>query len=487
MITSPNRPSDELREYIESRMHLLQPGDAFPLESDLAQEFKVSERTVRRALASYRKDGRLAFIPGKGSFIPLPIRAPVQIQPSQEPSFLSLFRMLQSAISKGEFKRGDPLPFAKFLCYQYKVAPVSVQKAFRMLEEKGLAVRGGKRYWVGHTPQLGVTNKLKEIFFFNLIHSDAATLFANDLTGPSYSKMEVELQAQGYKVVWETLEHFSRLKKQWQKSRHWPHGIVFSNAASTSIIESIFRMVRDIRNNLNDDGPRILVIGNHPQRPIRGFDWFCPGHIVTSFSRLLARHLFEKHIKKAALFFDENIFPAREIITFSRMWTEAVELDPNFRFRVVVNPKTKGTAPQDMWNLLSQQIPASHLENLLSKYRKTPEKAMTDSLCMVGQFEDAYREHLDCGLWFFPRASEALHALHWCRRHRIKVPEQISIVTHENHPSILEAGISLCGPNFDGMGYLLAHALIGDIVLEKTSKGFVQAQSLFLHRLTTRT
>lgn len=297
----------------------------------------------------------------------------------------------------------------------------------------------------------------------------------------------MELQTQGHKVVWETLAHYPRLKKHWQKSRQWPHGILFSNAASASMIESVFRMIRDIRHNLSDDGPRILVVGNHPQRPIRGLDWFCPGHIVTAFSRQLARHLFEKRIHKAALFFDEHAFAAREIIAFSRFWTEAVELDTNFRFRAVVNPKAKGTAPQDFWNLLTQQIPETHLVNLLSKYRKTPEKAMTDSLCMVAQFEDAYRDHLDCGLWFFPRASEALHALQWCRRHRIKVPEQISIITHENHPSILEEGISVCGPNFDSIGYLLAHALIGDIVLEKTSKGFVQAQSLFLHRLTSRT
>ena len=67
----------------------------------------------------------------------------------------------------------------------------------------------------------------------------------------------------------------------------------------------------------------------------------------------------------------------------------------------------------------------------------------------------------------------------------LRVPQDISIIGFQNDPRFYHLGISTCGPDWDGMGYVMAHAIIGDVKLARSQKGFLKVRGLMVDKLTT--
>ena len=62
----------QVREYVRSLVHNLEPGDPAPSERELVQRFGVARMTVRHALDSLVTQGLLERIPGRGTFVAKP-------------------------------------------------------------------------------------------------------------------------------------------------------------------------------------------------------------------------------------------------------------------------------------------------------------------------------------------------------------------------------------------------------------------------------
>jgi hypothetical protein len=59
-------------------------------------------------------------------------------------------------------------------------------------------------------------------------------------------------------------------------------------------------------------------------------------------------------------------------------------------------------------------------------------------------------------------------------------------MTVENDPAYYHLGLTYCYPDFARLGYLMAHALIGDFPVEKTTRGSIRMHTLVVEKLTTR-
>lgn len=66
------------------------------------------------------------------------------------------------------------------------------------------------------------------------------------------------------------------------------------------------------------------------------------------------------------------------------------------------------------------------------------------------------------------------------------VPKDISIISLEDDPRYYPMGITYCGPDFERIGYQMAHTIIGDIPVAKTTLGFVRTSAIVMERLSTR-
>jgi hypothetical protein len=60
----------------------------------------------------------------------------------------------------------------------------------------------------------------------------------------------------------------------------------------------------------------------------------------------------------------------------------------------------------------------------------------------------------------------------------------IAVVGLSNDPRLLHRNITCCVPDWERLGYLLAHAAMGDMPVAHSSQGFVRAAALTLERAT---
>jgi hypothetical protein len=56
----------------------------------------------------------------------------------------------------------------------------------------------------------------------------------------------------------------------------------------------------------------------------------------------------------------------------------------------------------------------------------------------------------------------------------------------EDDPSLRHHGLTTCVKDFETIGYQVAHALIGDISIARTTRGYLKPSALVLRRRSTR-
>ena len=88
-------------------------------------------------------------------------------------------------------------------------------------------------------------------------------------------------------------------------------------------------------------------------------------------------------------------------------------------------------------------------------------------------------------LWVCPHLSVAHECLEELRRARIPVPGRVALLSLTDEPRYLHENISVAAPDWDQMGYLMAHALLGDLSPEKTHRGFMRLPVPLNTRMTT--
>lgn len=70
------------------------------------------------------------------------------------PIYLQIIRYIQQGLAAGTIRDGDELPSRRVVSALLAVNPNTVQKAFRLLEDEGLAVsRAGAKSYVQASPQ----------------------------------------------------------------------------------------------------------------------------------------------------------------------------------------------------------------------------------------------------------------------------------------------------------------------------------------------
>jgi hypothetical protein len=67
----------------------------------------------------------------------------------------------------------------------------------------------------------------------------------------------------------------------------------------------------------------------------------------------------------------------------------------------------------------------------------------------------------------------------------VKVPAQLSLLSLDDDPDYHHLGLSRCELDWEGIGYLMAHAIIGDFQVPTTEEGVIRARARVVEKLTT--
>ena len=471
---------EEYRQHLESYLTKALPGTRLPGERDLAKSWGCSVATVRRVMNTFVESGQIRRVQGKGTFArTLPPPAFPTDYPGDAPG--RIMSVLTRAISSGDLPVGTRLPDIKQLCALHHASASTLIAALRRMADLGLLSRTGRNYSVGVTA-LPVPQRTRQILFFNCSGSDLG-----DLT--SRSEMQLQLfRAFDREIVKAAVRIRYRTGSDLERYAAHPATLpasvcgIAADALSPSQYERVIDQIKAIGDPRNRPIQSMILTGSHT-RPSAGIHQLCTGTITTSRARTLTEFVRTRSFPGIALFQDLSLSGHTEFIYNLKFVRDMAHFCPTVNVHVVNRICGQHANPQKEFATLCQKIEEDHRDRFLSKYREYHFHDSWKKMKVVTQFQ--YRQYLDWPLWVFAADADAVKALAWLERNRIAVPATQQIISLEGSDQYYGKGISLCGTDWESTGYLMAHALIGDIPIARTSHGFLRIRSLIVERQTT--
>ena len=138
-----------------------------------------------------------------------------------------------------------------------------------------------------------------------------------------------------------------------------------------------------------------------------------------------------------------------------------------------------------MVSALRKSFGDAYLLAIAGKRKSTSFEEIAGRITVVDS-PDALRASAEGGdLWYFLKPADAAACLEVWRSAGTRVPGGISVLASRDDPSFYHLGLSSCVTDWRTIGYLMAHAITGDIPVEKTSRGFLRTTVRVYERGTT--
>ncbi|MBN1675561.1 MAG: GntR family transcriptional regulator [Kiritimatiellae bacterium] len=481
------RNSWQFAAWIRQKLAEGAPGERLPTDAQMAEMFGLSKSTVRRLLARHAGGDVLSRIPGKGSFLSGPPQPPPVCEPPRT-SAENIAAQILDDIHAGVLRRGQVLPPVKQMVYRLRVSAATVRRAYGLLRQRHVVTRTGRTYRIGGFTEVLRPGADRDVMLFGEKPSHIARLFTTDELAPAYRKMELELHANGLVLHVEPLEAIGRLLPLWRRRRQLPQALALwlANLSDFEVHQKTYARIRRLADALGRRPPALLVDGYGPAPPRcpRGIHLISRGNIVTASARMLAEYLVRCGWR-AACFFAEHEDPKR-VIQWVKARAELKHLDPEFEFRMVARAEGGGREARRSGQALTNVLRTPGTALVLTKYERVPVDVLLGELVILRNFAELYARFPHARMWVFLKDRCAADALHWARDAGVPVPRALSIISTEHDPNYYHLGLSCCMPDYEQIGYQMAHALIGEIPIRRTTKGYIRTEALLMEKETTR-
>ncbi len=482
-------PAGLLRAWLTEQAQSRVGGTPLPRLADLAVRFGVSERTARTHVRELASRGLLHTVRGVGTFVGLPAEcghAGDGEQYERQSSADIIAAQIRAAVGRGEYRSGDPLPSLKSLRLQFHVTERTVAAAYRRLAERGHVVRIGKRYWVGDFTERAVTDgRRRDVYLFHGDHG-AAHVYTRDQFSPAYRAMEQELMLHGVTLHYFPVHALVEQIARWRGGAVPPLGIVLAGQTAEQSESSLVQL-KDLRRRLRRGAPSVLIAGRSGGRLDRRFHYVTTGNVPTVQARTLVNCAVHWGYRCIRVFGNADVASPYALLDLYRILPELRHAVPRPVFRYHLQYQER---PPDAAEGLNRLFAAtgrrrSQMEDVLSKYERL---SLTDALAHTctgpsGRYPRPTPRGRE--MWVCAQDREAAEALEWCRAERAAVPDRVALLGIENNPAYLHLGISALIADWHGIGCVMAHALLGDVPVQRTSKGFLRVRMVMLRRRTT--
>jgi len=469
--------------WLETEISARDSGDRLPTDHDIAERLDVSESTVRRVMTTLREVGKVERVAGSGTYVGRRLVA-ADWTTSTESSVEIVAKQFWMMICEGAIKQGERLPPVKSVAMNLKVAPSTVIAAFRRLCTWGYVQKVGKAYWVIPLPDVRSVSSNKSIVAFHPESRDFGYLYTDHEFSRLYWKMERELIRFGYTITYAPASSFGAHLREWEKSRVYPHGLIFADVF-ISDYEQIRARLNRLTRITRPRSPNVLVVAADVLRPLPGTRFVHEGNIHTSVYRSIAQFSHLKRFARVHVFFDLTDSSLRDFRAVLKLRAELRRLVPHCRFRVIVKPPAGLLDPYSLYTAAFGSARPDTRIPTASKYEDVRLDELTPDIILTSQLSSQFIDHRRGDLWVFAQDKHAISALRWAARSRVPIPDELSVLGLEHNPRYLQFSLSACIPDWDVCGYLMAHAIIADFPVRRTSKGYVKMATLMLERATT--
>ncbi|MBD3392588.1 MAG: GntR family transcriptional regulator [Chitinivibrionales bacterium] len=478
-------PSNALSKWVVRQLETLKPGDLLPPDPQLARRFGISQSTVKRVLKKFRDQGRLARVRGKGTFVPQEMQAASAAPAGRIRSVDSVAQLLYEQVCAGALKRGETLPPVKHYSLEWNVSRATVIAALRVLTRRQIVHKLGRNYVVGAATELVLRHPRREIFFFHVPAAPLARLYNDHTFTLGFRAMENELLRQGYAFTYVPASSFDHFSHTWKSSRRYPHGLFLAYLRQEEY-DGIAHQLGELLKRAGTQRPAVLVAGKVTARRLPHTHYFNHGHANTELFRTLASYIHRNRFERLFVCYDENDHYDVTVYSTFKLWMETKHLDERIPVRYLVRNEThrSETSSQYRARLLTQFGPG-YIQRGINKYSGVNEQQMASDIELVDDFRREFRRARKGDVWVFFRDHHAVEAIESNERLWTRIRSGCGVVGTENDPAFLDKALSTCVVDQHTLGYLMAHAIIGDFPVARSSRGYLNAPVMMLERSTT--
>lgn len=481
-------PSASLARWLDQCIRRGRPGDTLPTSRVLADRFGVSERTVHRQMKGLVASGAIVRIRRRGTLLtPLPVTGDPGVAHATPPSWQSIVTAILSAVAEGGLRSGNALPPVKTMAVRFHVAQSTVSRAYRELAAQGSASRVGRMYWVGGAADLLRNRTTRDVHFF----VTQETLSTQHASNPGWrtmiGKMERELRVHGCSMRVSPLDQYRSFRDDWLRRRALPWGLVAGVVRDRDTFEALAESTSKLVHAIPDWPVKVtLIAGGWNVSVRRGTNVLNLGNVRTAVARTVARFLAATTARRVVLFLNEPRIPELDIAAYTRLLSETTHLSPDTRLTTVVQTTPAFATRERLLERLHTLYGDDHLNAIIGKYGTVGLDDMERGLVVTTDADAAYDQLTSADMWIFSHGQDATTALAWLQEHRVPVPGRICVMSLEDEEHSLKSGLSVCTADWDGIGYLLAHSVLGDLPIAKTTRGYIRPPVTLLERQTTR-
>ncbi|MBD3243135.1 MAG: hypothetical protein GF331_21265 [Chitinivibrionales bacterium] len=279
----------------------------------------------------------------------------------------------------------------------------------------------------------------------------------------------------------------ARMYAQWRRTHHYPEGIIVYDTNDSAFLD-IPLLPRSPSFGRNTRGIPVLLDWAWGPRRLRRERLYVFDHEQTStaIAEAAARHIASHGLRIVRVFIDKD-----DILTRSRHWwmfTHLLKLRAalthfcsalDYRMYVV---QRRPQMPRD--------LPAApefvhRAERELSRYRRTNLDSVRHEIVYADTLDECFEAARERQTWVFQRDRHAAEALDWAHRRRLHVPANLAVIGLENDPAFYHRGLSRVDPDWSSMGYMMAHALIGDFAVPTGPGRVIETRARVVEKLTT--
>ncbi|MBD3239622.1 MAG: GntR family transcriptional regulator, partial [Chitinivibrionales bacterium] len=426
---------------------------------------------------------RIHRIQGKGTFVGPPAQPEL---PAERPrsAVERVAEAFRHDIATGRLRQDEYLPPVKSICHALGAAPATVTGALRQLTGERVICRTGRRYRVGFTAGTTRAEPHETVVFYNI-----SGLRLRDITDrcelemPAFRVMERELIRNGYRMRYEGADGFRALCRKARPGRRLPGAIVVGWLATDEYPDHIDEVRRLADPRLGNQRALVLT-GSHHRPPARVFQ-LCTGNITTVRARRLAEFVRDGGYRSIAFFQRFDSLAMREFPYNIKIIRDLSHFCPNASLRVRLQFDEDIEGYERAFRDSCAAIWEQHASGFLAKYGEFDLPSAARHWDISAGDQIPYEHYRSARLWLFTTDRDAVEALRWLRTHGIDVPGQTQLVTLEGSDEHFGAGLTVCEYDWQTTGYLMAHALIGDMPVARTSHGFIRTEAVLLQRQTT--
>lgn len=466
--------------HFEKLLSQSSPGTRIPGDRELARAWNCSVPTVRSVLKPYVEKGIVHRIRGKGTFA-----GPPQSPPELPPIFSAVERVaaaLQHDVSSGRVQTGALLPDTKQLCAIHGAAPSTVTNALRHLASMRIISRTGRKYRAGPggARNAGGTT----VHLFNCSGADLT-----DLTGcceleiPLFRAFDRELQRNGYRVQYRSRKDFEQLSRASARNHPGISAIAVGwipNADYATTISALKRITDRRGTNMRT----MILTGSHLRPPARVYQ-LCTGNITTTRARKLTEFIRDRQYASVTLFERFDPESGSDFVYNLKFVRDMAHFCPDIPLHVCNLFPLSIPDPAKVFAARCEHITHTFNNRFLAKYRDFDFARSWQAMDICAGPDFPFEKYRPSDLWIFQRDLDAGLALDWLRSRKIDVPVEKEIISQEGTDCHYGQGLTLCTSDWETTGYMMAHAMIGDIPVARTSHGFLRTEALILERQTT--